>query len=144
MNPTKQIRKLYGIADEPSIAMLTTTLVNDTPARPRLSKGAMKRTQRLSIEIQHREVTISEVGPVLSVPNTEPVPAESVTACPVCGGRWITIVARVVGDASASTERICHALQQSGLHLQVSPAGQLQICQRSFEEIGFEENKETL
>jgi len=119
--------------------MPTTTLVNDTPAWPRLRRGDMKRTQRFSIEFHHREVTIAEVGTVLSVPNAEPVPAESATVCPVCGGCWITIVARVVGDASASTERICHALQGSGLHLQVSPAGQLQICQRSFEEI-----KETL
>jgi hypothetical protein len=44
-------------------------------------------------------------------------------------------VARVAGDAPANTDRIYHALQQSGLHLQVSSAGELRICHKSFEAI---------
>ncbi len=47
----------------------------------------------------------------------------------------ITVAARADGDVPASVDRIRHALQQSGLHMQVSPAGQLRICQRSFEEL---------
>ena len=101
----------------------------------RFNKEDMKRTKRLSIEFLHREVVITVEGPVLFIPNHEPVRIDDATACPTCGGRWITIVARAAGDAPADTDRIYHALQQSGLHLQVSSAGELRICHKSFEEI---------
>jgi hypothetical protein len=105
----------------------------------RFTKEDMKRTKRLSIEFWHREVVITVEGPVLFIPDHEPVRVENAAVCPTCGGRWITIVARAAGDAPANTDRIYHALQQSGLHLQISSAGELRICHKSFEEI-----KETL
>ena len=95
----------------------------------------MKRTKRLSIEFQHREVTITVTGSALHARDGEPDAANPPAVCPACGGPWITIVARVDGDVPASTDRIHRALEHFGLHLQVSPAGQLQICRRSFEEI---------
>jgi len=95
----------------------------------------MKRTKRLSIEFRHREVTITVEGSALHVQNSEPEAADAPMACPTCGSPWITIIARVDGDAPENTDRIHRALEQSGLHLQVSPAGQLQICRRSFEEV---------
>ncbi len=99
----------------------------------------MKVTKRLSIEFQHREVTISVAGATLHVQDSESDALHSPAFCPTCGGPWITILARMEGEAPANTDRIRHALQQSGLHLQVSPLGQLRICQRSFEQF-----KETL
>jgi hypothetical protein len=94
----------------------------------------MKTTKRLSIEFRHREVTITVEGSTLRVPGSEPDAADTPTVCPTCGSPWITIVARLDGDAPANTDRIHRALEQTGLHLRVSPAGQLQICRRSFEE----------
>jgi hypothetical protein len=124
---------------EPSTAMPTHLAGNHNAGPSRLHKEDMKRTKRLSIEFWHREVVITVEGPVLFVPNSEPVRVDNATVCPTCGGRWITIVARADGDAPAETERMVHALQQSGLHLQVSSAGELRICQQSFDAI-----KETL
>jgi len=95
----------------------------------------MKITKRLSIEFQHREVTILVAGSTLQVQEHEPGAGKTPAVCPTCGSSWITIVARVDGDAPANTDRIHLALEQSGLHLQVSPIGQLRICQRSFEEL---------
>lgn len=95
----------------------------------------MKITKRLSIEFHHREVTVSVAGATLHVQDSESDATRPPTLCPTCGGSWITMVARVEGETLANTDRIRHALQQSGLHLQVSPGGQLRICQRSFEEI---------
>jgi len=40
-----------------------------------------------------------------------------------------------VGDMSAGVDSIRSALQQSGVHVLGSPAGQLDLCQRSFEEL---------
>jgi hypothetical protein len=45
------------------------------------------------------------------------------------------MVAPADEDISAGVDRIHHALQQSGLHVQVIQAGQLQICQRSIHEL---------
>ena len=95
----------------------------------------MKITKRLSIEFQHREVNILAAGSTLHVQGGEPDAENTPTVCPTCGSSWITIVALVDGEVAADTGRIHRALEQSGLHLQVAPAGQLQICRRSFEEI---------
>jgi hypothetical protein len=95
----------------------------------------MKRMTRLSIDFQHREVTITFAGSTLHVQNGEPDAANTPRVCPTCGSPWVTVAARVDGNIPTSVDRIHHALLQSGLHLQVLPAGQLQICRRSFEEI---------
>jgi predicted Zn-ribbon and HTH transcriptional regulator len=95
----------------------------------------MKKTRRLSIEYRHREVTITIEGSTLHVQDSEPEAAHAPAACPTCGSPWITMVAPAVADMPDGVDRIRRALQQSGLHLQVSPAGQLRICQRSFEEL---------
>jgi len=116
--------------------MMTPKLGNDNPAASRFTKDAMKRTKRLSIEFQHREVTIAVMGSTLHVQDSERDAAvDTPTVCPTCGSPWITIVARVDEEGPTNIDRIHRALEQSGLHLQVSPAGQLRICQRSFEEL---------
>ena len=116
------------------IATLTPT-TGQCPGPHRFSKDEMKRTKRLSIEFWHREVTITVEGSGLHVAKNEPLSDNTAAVCPTCGSLWIAIVARADGDVPADTERIHRALQQSGLHLQVSPTGQLKICQKSFEEV---------
>jgi len=133
--PREADSEFLGDPDEPSIAMLTSNIGNDNPAPSRFTKDTMKRTKRLSIEFRHREVTISVAGSALQVQECEPDAANIPTACPTCGSPWITIAARGDGDVPTSVDRIHHALQQSGLHVQVTPAGQFLICQRSFEEL---------
>jgi hypothetical protein len=115
--------------------MPTSRIGNDNHAPLRFTKDAMKRTKRISIEYRHREVTITVTGPSLHVQHSESDTPNPTMVCPTCGSPWVTIVARVDGDAPANTDRIHLALEQSGLHLQVSPIGQLRICQRSFEEL---------
>ena len=121
--------------DEPSIAMPTSRIENDTPAPSRFTKDAMKRTKRLSIEFRHREVTITVAGSTLYVQDVNSGSADPPSACPACGSPWITAFTRTAGDVPAGVDQIHRALRQSGLHMQVSPAGQLRICQRSFEEL---------
>ena len=95
----------------------------------------MKMKRRISIEYRHREVTITVEGSTLHVQDSEPDAENAPTGCPTCGSSWITRVAPADGDGPASVDRICRALQQSGLHVQVTPTGQLRICQKSFEEL---------
>ena len=108
---------------------------NNTAVHHASPGDEMKITKRLSVEFQHREVTVSVAGATLHVQENEPDTVVPPACCPTCGGPWFTVVARVEGGVPANADRICHALRQSGLHLQVSPAGQLRVCQRSFEKI---------
>jgi hypothetical protein len=93
----------------------------------------MKRTKRLSIEFLHREVTITVENSTLHFQDGESETADASAVCPACGSPWFTLVAPAEGNIEARVEPIRRALEQSSLHLQVSPAGQLRICQRSFE-----------
>lgn len=113
----------------------------------------MKRTRSVSIEIEHRKLTFSLTRTVppetASGPGTEGGgaalgPISDPPVCPDCGAPWITITAQAGEVGASGTNPIYRALQQRGLHLHVSPAGQLRICNRSFEEIRFQEIKESL
>jgi len=118
--------------DEHSIAIPTSRAGNGSS---RFTEVDMRITKRLSIEFQHREVTISIAASTFHVQDHEPDAADASTVCRTCGSPWIVVDAGSVGDVPANVDRIHHALQQSGLHVQVSSSGHLQICQKSFEEI---------
>ncbi len=105
----------------------------------------MKTVKRLSIYVQHREVTIMVEGSVAAMRQTPAAlrvryqAAEEATGfCHTCNSPWANVAAWIDGDPAASLDRIRCALEQIGLHLQVSPADQLQICQWSFQH--FKEN----
>lgn len=111
----------------------------------------MKRTHRLSIEIEHRKLTISltrasgadvRAGSESSVDAIEPFSFPP--ACPDCGAPWITVMAHVGEFAASGDNAIYRALQRHGLHLHVAPTGQLNICSKSLEEFRSEETKESL
>jgi hypothetical protein len=95
----------------------------------------MNKIRRLSIEFQHREVTITVEGSTLDVQHCEPDAANTAAVCPSCNSPWISIVPRMAGNASVGPDRIHSLLQESGLHVQVSAAGQVRICKKSFEEL---------
>ena len=95
----------------------------------------MKMKRRISIEYRRREVAITVEGSALHVQDSEPDVADLPVSCPTCGSSWITRVAPGDEEGSASLDRVRRTLQQSGLHVQVTPTGQLRICQRSFEEL---------
>ena len=95
----------------------------------------MKKIKRLSIEIIHRKITIADGGSTLHVQDGESDAMKPSTFCPTCGSPWITVIARAAGDVSTSAEHIHRMLLQTGLHVQAFPAGQLRICQKSFEEL---------
>jgi hypothetical protein len=133
--PREADSEFLGNPDEHSIAMLHSDLGNNNAVLSRFTRDDMKKTKRLSIEYRHREVTITVEGSTLRVEDSKRDAANAPEACPACGSPWITLVAPMGGDVSADDDNIRRALQQSGLHLQVSPTGQLRICQRSFEEL---------
>jgi len=115
--------------------MPTIATINSIASPSPSTKDTMKRTTRLSIEFQHREVTVTVQGTTLHARDNEPRGADSPAICPVCGSPWLTLAAPADGEVPASLESVHRTLQQSGLHMQISQAGQLRVCQRSFEEL---------
>jgi hypothetical protein len=116
--------------------MLNMTFRNYSADRSRLLEGDMKRTQRLSIEIQHREVVIAVPAP--GVDRSEGAQAEvgsHVGTCGVCGSPWITVALHGSEAAPSSASSIYRALEQAGIHLQVSATGELNICRKSLEDL---------
>lgn len=96
----------------------------------------MKKAQRLSIEIQHREVVIAISHPVAE-PQQERQPegAGTETTCEMCGSPWIQVAVLDCPDALASANTIHRALEQAGLHLHVSANGELRLCRKSLEDL---------
>jgi hypothetical protein len=115
--------------------MLTFDATKDATNPSCCIRDGMRKIKRVSIELRHREVTIAVGGATLHVQKSEPDATNAPAFCPTCGGPWITLDARVEGETALNPDLVHSALEQSGLHLQISPAGQLRICQRSFEEI---------
>jgi hypothetical protein len=93
----------------------------------------MKRTKRISIEFQHREVKIVVSNSTANRQADESEAASAPAVCPVCGSPWMTLVACADGDVAASANSIHRALEQYGLHLHLTAAGQLSICRKSLE-----------
>jgi hypothetical protein len=101
----------------------------------RLNKEDMRRTKRISIEFQHREVTITVDASTVKARGRDSEAPNDKEVCPDCGSPWITIVEPPDNSLAAGVDRMCDALRASGLHLQVSRSGQIRICKKSFEEI---------
>ncbi len=83
-----------------------------------LDGDGMKKMKRVSIEVRHREVTITMDGSPLNVEVDPAAPGNVMTVCPTCGNARMTIVAGTEGDVPADIERIQRSLEQSGLHRQ--------------------------
>lgn len=95
----------------------------------------MKRMRRLSIELRRREVTITVQGSTFHVQDADLDTVPPSPGCPACGSPWFTAVAPADRGFHSGIHQIHRVLQQSGLHAQVSPAGQLRICERSIEKL---------
>ncbi len=95
----------------------------------------MKRTQRLSIEIQHREVTISVSSSTLERQDEVAQEADSAVAiCEICGSPWIPVVVHGSEGAVSNANTIHRALEQVGMHVHLSATGELSICRKSLED----------
>jgi NAD-dependent DNA ligase len=108
----------------------------------------MKRTRRITVEVEQRKVTFSFTRMVVpevraaerEAENTDgqaqaPVPP----VCPVCGSAWIAVGGNTGEDAAVNKTAIYQALQRIGAHAHLSVTGEIRICSKSFESFRFDE-----
>ena len=90
----------------------------------------IKRIRRVTVEIEHRSISITQtesrsVGPAVDIPRV----------CSTCGATLVLVIPDMDAGAAAHLPRIFHMLLQRGLHSYFSVEGQLWVCSRSFQEL---------
>jgi hypothetical protein len=90
----------------------------------------MKRTRRVSVTIEHREISISHTFRDSRGADADPGPAALPTppVCGICGAPWILVDLKASGVPGANTQQILAELLERGLHPPVHSGGRLWMC----------------
>jgi hypothetical protein len=117
----------------------------------------MKRTRRVSIEIEHREISISFTliepradSQTHLIPDSGPIPV----ACAVCGAPWVFVSPKKADGSPRSEsprnsqgcqaspaspgshlEQVSSVFLQLGLHPPIFAGGMFLICRQSFDQL---------
>jgi hypothetical protein len=98
----------------------------------------MKRTRRVSVEIEHREISIFLTLRESPADVRSPVPPDSApipAACPICGAPWVFVTPKVGGSQGSHLEQVSSVFQQLGLHPPLFVGGMFLICRQSFDQL---------
>jgi hypothetical protein len=98
----------------------------------------MKRTRRVSVEIEHREISISLTliepradSRAHMFPDSGPVAA----ACPICGAPWVFVTPQEGDSQGSLSEPVVCVFRQLGLHPPIFAGGMFLICRQSFDQL---------
>ncbi len=100
----------------------------------------MKRTRRVAIEIEHREIsiflTVNESqadgqAPAPLSPDFAPIPA----ACPICGAPWVFVTPKAGGSQGSHIEQVVSVFRQLDPHPPLFAGGMFLICRQSFDQL---------
>ena len=98
----------------------------------------MKRTRRVSVEIEHREISIfltlskwQAAAQTPAPPDSGPIPA----ACSICGAPWVFVTPKAGAPLGSHIEQVLSAFLQLGLHPPIFAGGLFLICRQSFDQL---------
>jgi len=95
----------------------------------------MKRTRRVSIEIEHREISVSltiNEAQTDATRGTAPDQPKPLGNCSICGSP-LALVIRQAGDLDGvHAEQLLAAFLYSGLHPPINSGGDVYVCSQSF------------
>jgi hypothetical protein len=98
----------------------------------------MKRTRRVSVEIEHREISIflrlsesNATGRPERPPDAAPIPA----TCPICGAAWVFVTPKAGDSQGSPIEQVSSVFEQLGLHPPLYAGGMFLICRHSFDQM---------
>jgi hypothetical protein len=98
----------------------------------------LKRTRRVSIEIECHEISIFLTVSKSQADVQTPLPPDSAPippVCPVCGAPWVFVSPKDGGSQGSHIEQVASAFQQSGLHPPLFAGGMFLICRQSFDQL---------
>jgi hypothetical protein len=94
----------------------------------------MKRTRRVTVEIEHRSISISQTES-RCVADSDVHAAAMPVACSVCGAAWMLVSPEADGGFDSEAQQIFQVLRQRGLHTHFSAGGKLWVCSQSFQHL---------
>ena len=99
----------------------------------------MTRMRRISIQMEHTEVTVSVTETSSQWGHTsgamvtgEPEPP---SVCPDCGARWLPNFQDAVRSLALTATQLKAAASEGRLHLFCSPQNEIWICERSIQQM---------
>ncbi len=98
----------------------------------------MKRTRRVSVEIEHREISIFLTLRESQADVQSPVPRDSApipAVCSICGAPWVFVSPKEGGSQGSHIEHVSSVFQQLGLHPPLFAGGMFLICRQSFDQL---------
>jgi hypothetical protein len=98
----------------------------------------VKRTRRVSVEIEHREISIFLTLSESRADGQTPAPSDSGPvpgACSICGAPWVFVTPKAGAPLGAHIEQVLAAFLQRGLHPPIFAGGLFLICRRSFDQL---------
>jgi hypothetical protein len=96
--------------------------------------SAMKRTRRITVEIEQRSISISRSEWRRAGDLEIHAPAMPI-ACSVCGAAWVLVSPEADAVIDSEAQQILRVLMQRGLHTYFSAAGKLWVCSQSFQHL---------
>jgi hypothetical protein len=95
----------------------------------------MKRTRRVSIEIEHREISVSltiNEAQTHATRGTAPDNPKPLGTCSICGAPLALVIHKAGGLDGVHAEQLLAAFHYSGLHPPIYSGGVLYVCSQSF------------
>jgi hypothetical protein len=95
----------------------------------------MKRTRRVSIEIEHREISVSltiNEAQTHATRGTAPDQTQPLGTCAICGGPLAMVIRQAAKVDAVHAEQLLTAFLCSGLHPPIYSGGDLYVCSQSF------------
>ena len=99
----------------------------------------IKRTRRVCIEIEHREVAVSLTinDATHAARGTAPDQAKPVGICSICGGPLAMVIRQAAKLDAVHAEQLLAAFLCSGLHPPICSGGDLYVCSQSFRHLNY-------
>jgi hypothetical protein len=101
-------------------------------------RGNVKKTRRVELQIEHREISIF-AAPGGNIPNwPSPTSPEGsglrhtkIETCPTCGSYEMLLLTEAISPTGAGLANLQHGMEAGTVHLHCSPSGEWWICTQS-------------
>jgi hypothetical protein len=114
-------------------------LLGRNSMRARVQGRAVKRGERISLNIEHREVSVSIAQTAVTSGECRPtqVPRDVAQSenCPDCGASWLPNFQNAIKESQIDLRLLLAAILDGRLHLQCQPDGRFRVCERSFQRL---------
>ena len=107
-----------------------------SPASPH--RGNVKKTRRVELQIEHREISIfaapgglGSKWPSPTQPEGSGLRHSKIETCPTCGSSEMLLLTEAISPKGSGLANLQHGMEAGTVHLHRSPSGEWWICSQS-------------